>query len=282
MSAKCAICKRAFVNAPGQVCITCKMRQQPYQVNQPLSQQTTTTPIQPERAVIKNDEPIQQIQTVTNNSDKGAKVRTRSYVGIVQNVHQSEIRKGFLRRWCSSILYGSPMVFSDTQYEFSLYLQGNYTAERVQGKEVVFYGDPGYCFLSNNSTVRVYGVADRNGVIIADEISGINTSFRMRPKIAIPGIVVRLLSAAILIIAIVAGIIGAMNQDTGANCTLSADNLLFTIICMACAWVVLKLRIPKRLSIAAVLVAVGLMMVSPMLSCVIFGVLLLGRMIKGK
>lgn len=282
MSAKCAICKRAFVNAPGQICITCKMRQQPYQVSQNQSQQTVTTSVQHEQKKVKNVEPVPQIQIATDSPITSTKGRKHSYTGIVQNVHQSEIRKGFLRRWFNSILYGNPMVFSDTQYEFSLYLQGNYTAERVQGKEVVFYGDPGYCFLSNNSTVRVHGVTDRNGVVIADEIAGINTSFRMKPRFAIPGLAVRLLSIVILIGVIVVGIWGTTNKETGASCSLSVGNLLFTIICMVCAWMVLKLKLPKRFSIAAIVVATGLLMVSPLLSCVIFGVLLLGRVIKGK
>lgn len=275
MSAKCAICKRAFVNEPGQVCITCKMRQQTCQTVQIQSQQTEVIPMQKE---------VFQEQTVNRNIRQGA----HSYTGIVQNIHQREMKQGIMRRWFTSLAYGNPFVFSDTQYEFSLYLQGNYTAERVQGKEVVFYGNPGYCFLNNNSTVNVYGVMDRNGVILAKEISGINTSFRMKPRYAIPGIVVRLLSIALLIAIIVTGIhLGTMGTAEAVEAettgdTLNTGNSLFAVICLVCAGIIIKLKIPKRFLIAIILTSVGLFFVEPVLSCIIWALLLFWKAVKRK
>lgn len=281
MSAKCAICKRAFVSAPGQICITCKMRQQNNQMPQSTSRHTPAAPIPAGSSGIRpeNTRPMEEIIQKPAGYVAG---KNGFYMGIVQNVHKEEIGRGILRRWFQSLIYGTPLVFSDKQYEFSLYLEGNYTAEQIQGKEVIFYGDPGYCFLSNNGTVQVRGKTDRNGVLIAEEICGVNTSFRMRPKFAIPGILVRLLSLAILIGVIAAAVYFATMERRPAAGTPGTGRLLFAAAGLACAGLVVKLRVPKRFLIAAILAAIGLLFVEPAISCVILVVLLLWKISRRK
>lgn len=281
MSAKCAICKRAFVSAPGQICITCKMRQQNNQMQQSSSQHTPAAPIPAGSSGIRPENTSPMEEPIQKSAGYAAG-KNGFYTGIVQNVHKEEIGRGILRRWFQSLIYGTLLVFSDTQYEFSLYLEGNYTAEQIQGKEVIFYGDPGYCFLSNNGTVQVRGKTDRNGVLIAEEICGVNTSFRMRPKFAIPGILVRLLSLAILIGVIAAVVYFSTMEREPVVDTPSTGRLLFAAAGLACAGLVVKLRVPKRFLIAAILAAVGLLFVEPVISGVIFAVLLLWRIIRRK
>lgn len=282
MGAKCAICKRAFVSTPGEICITCKMRQQPYQTeqmyrNRTQSHQSASDPVQWDNTEGKKAETTalqetQQRQTVEKTA--------HSYTGIVQNIHQSDRKNGFLQRWFQSVCYGNPLIFSDRQYEFTLYLEGNYSAEKVQGREVVFYGESDYSFLNNNSTVQIHGVTDRNGVVIADEIRGINTSFRMKPKFAVSGAVVRILSFMALLCVVAAVVAVATTQEALCEEQFNIVNFLVGAICILAAWFVIKRRYPQRFLIAAVLVAVGSIAVFPTLGYAILCVLAVIFLVK--
>lgn len=270
MSIKCAICQQAFVNGPGQVCISCKMRQRTSG-----SGSSEFSPSYSRPSFNMND---------TNNGDNnngriiaesmisrdfhqqdGQQVHgynSHVYSGIAQNVRVTQIKEPFVKRWIRSLIYGVPLSFSDEQIMFSLYSQGAYMSERVQGYEVIFYCNNGYSFLSNNSEVKVYGKTDRHGVIIADKIAGTNTSFQMRAKLSIPPLLVRILTLA-LIILLVWGFVGMGNASV-PEMSLGSESLIVTVVMFAVAGLILKTKLRKRYIIALVLVCIGLVPISPL------------------
>lgn len=119
---------------------------------------------------------------------------------------------------------------------------------------------------------------------IADEIKGINTSFRMKPQAAISGAVVRALSVMALLCVVVAVVAVAVNQEALCEEQFNIVNFLFGAICILAAWFVIKRRYPKRFLIAAVLVAVGSIAVFPTLGyailCVLAVIFLVKRFLK--
>lgn len=268
MSSKCVVCRKAFVSAPGQMCITCKLRQQS------VNPYGSAAPAVAESKVQEMPTGIVKEQVPPCDG--------KSFTGIIQNVHKEQRKKNLFVKWWNSVRYGSPFPLTDTQYEFTLYSQGNYTAEQAGGHEVVLYGEPGYSFLNNNGHVRVIGKIDRNGVIQAREINGLNTNFRMCPRSVISGSVIRVLSV-IMLLSILGGVYFLVNAEAEQNvCIPGGGAMLFTLVMLAAAYFVFKLKIRKRFLICAILIGIGLLPVSAVLSAVIFAVLILIAMVKMK
>lgn len=245
MSAKCAVCKKAIVSQKGQVCITCQMNQK---IVNPAAAEVQP-PYQSGSAGTE----------VKNNTFPQSNMRyAKGYHGTVHNYHQSNVKRSLLWKLWNSCIRGVPFSISDTQYEFTLYEEGNIG---VRGHEVVLYGDAGYSLLSDNSEVIVMGKPDRNGVIIASEISGVNTGFRMRSRNAVPAAVIRILMI-LLVVVIIAGFVSvnsaAGTASGGAAYDMAAGRVLLCAIAILMSIVILKTRIRKKYWYATLLILFAL------------------------
>lgn len=218
MSVKCAVCGKAIVSKRGQVCIACQVKQNSMQgnLNSSGTQEITGTGQQ-------NLQEAQQSLYTQAPQPAKKKNAAREYRGTVHNFQRTEIKKSILQKWLHAFLYGVPYSKSNIQYEFTLY-EGDGMTAGINGHEVVMYGDAGYTLLSDNSIVRVKGKRDKNGVVMASEIIGVNTGFHLRPKAAVSPQIVRILTIACIVL-LAAGIFSltglhpASTADTTARTT---------------------------------------------------------------
>lgn len=284
MSAKCIVCKKAFVSAPGQMCITCRLR------SNSTNSYVMPAADSPVRQQMNVDSALQTMESQKQKTNHGINAGSSAkncFTGIIRNAHKEQKKKGLHVKWWNSVRYGTPFPLTDTQYEFTLYSQGNYTANRADGYGVVFYGETNYSFLSDNSQVRVIGQIDRNGVIQAKEIIGSHTNFRMRANSAISGNAVRVLSLLILVL-ILSGVMVICNLGTqvqyesaGAASMPDAESLLFTVIMLAAAYFVAKRkRMRRKYLICIILVGIAMLPISFMLSALCFAAALLMALIR--
>ena len=309
MSAKCAICHRAFVSEPGQICLSCRLRQQEDErkTNSDMNRYNTFNTANPFQTV--DNVHITDAITMTEKMGDAGTVQQMNlqeqengcYIGIVQNVHENNMQKSFVRRWCDALFYGTPLTSGDVQYEFSLYSKGIQTAEYASGHEVVFYGNPGYSFLNNNSTVRVYGQKDRNGVIAASKIEVVNTGFRMRAKGYVPAVVIRLITllAVLGLLFLVASLLGwgaemkekVSTRDVGAVMETAESEVsagkpwLFTMLCTVVGGIITRFkswRWTKRWGFAALIFSVGLIPFSILPCLGVVMIMLLYKVITGR
>lgn len=269
MSAKCAICKKAIVSQKGQICITCQMNQKTF-ISAP------TVEVQP---AYQNNSMSENINN-PNNATAQSDIKYRGgYCGTVHNYHREEVKRSLLWKLWNSCVKGVPFSLSDTQYEFTLYERGN---AGIRGYEVVLYGDAGYSLISDNSEVIVMGKPDNNGVIVASEVTGVNTGFRMRARNAIPATAVRFVLVFFAII-VIAGIVFGREAGNGAGsgistCDVSIGKILLLIIAVLAALVILKSRIRKKYLYAMLPILFGLglynsgclALLAVLLVCVIF------------
>lgn len=237
MSAKCAICKKAIVSQKGQVCITCQM-------NQRTSNPMPTVEAQP---VFQSNSINVNTGVLDNTISKGTVKSTGSYQGTVHNYHQTEVRRSIFWKLWNSCIRGVPFSTSNTQYEFTLYEEGNVG---VLGHEVVLYGDAGYSLLSDNSEVIVRGKLDRNGVIVASEVTGVNTGFHMRPRNGVPAAAIRIMLVLLVGVIIAGAVLGRKTVEGVTSgipsCDVSVGRILLFIIAVLAAIVILKSRIRKK------------------------------------
>lgn len=280
MSAKCSVCGKAIVSKRGQICIACQVKQNSLQGNMPISNiQGAYTIEQPQHLGTQTPMDIQPVSTVKKKEMSG------EYYGTVHNFQRTEIKKNKIWKWLHALWYGVPYSKSDVQYEFTLYEGDGMNAAGICGHEVVMLGDAGYTLLSDNSSVRVKGKKDKNGVVMASEIIGDNTGFHLRPKAAISSQIVRLLTAFCILL-FVTGIFllagsqnkreisqiansapqtavqQTTNETTQSAGTFSTEKLLIAVITFLVAALMLKSQMRNRWKYGMMLILLGLGMFS--------------------
>lgn len=272
MSAKCAICKKAIVSHKGQVCITCQINAQthenllPYAENKNIINDTHTT--------------ITETNKVTKMpAPSSTTAYTYGYRGSVHNYHQSNEKKSFIRKWWNSCIKGAPFSLSDKQYEFSLYEGDN---SGLSGHEVILYGDAGYSPLCDGTEVIVSGKKDNNGIIVATEIKGTNTEFRMHPRNAVPANAIRIITVIVMLLIVgmalwasgifhmqsetsdIAQSVGGINTAAQTEAAGgSTERILIMIVCGLSGALLLKSRMRRKYLYAALPVLFGLGMYIP-------------------
>jgi hypothetical protein len=239
MSAKCAMCKKAIVSQKGQICITCQINQRAYAAAPvPMPENQPVQKIKPAGDVL-NTNPVTTYHG--NNQVYGI------YRGTVHNYHQSEVKRSVIWKLWNSCINGVSFSTSDIQYEFTLYEKAD---RGLSGHEVVLYGDAGFSPLSDNSEVIVKGKLNRNGIIVASEISGVNTGFRMYPRNSIKASIIRIALAFLLVLIAVAGLGGISAMNNSVNTMQSGDasvsRVLIFIIAVLMTMIILKTRTKKK------------------------------------
>lgn len=299
MSVKCAVCGKAIVSKRGQVCIACQVKQNGVQGNISVPDiQGAYTTGQPQNL---QAQPPLYMQSVRNEKKKNT---GGEYYGTVHNFQRTEIKKSTIWKWLHALRYGVPYSKSDIQYEFTLYEGDGMTTAGINGHEVVMYGDAGYTLLSDNSIVQVKGKKDKNGVVMASEIIGVNTGFLLRPKSAISSQTVRLLTVVCVLLLIIGFFLLTGLQNTAQNTqtantisqtvvqqnenvatqsvrTFSTEKTLMAIIAFLAATLMLKSRIQKRWKYGTMLILLGLGMFSEVF-LILFVILIVYWMMKGK
>ncbi len=208
MSYKCVLCNKAFVDQPGDICISCQMKHTaPVQSGQPDNNKSV--PIEASNPIPqilpKNDVPNPvNISPVDNdyNQGKTATKENGTYSGIVQNLMTNPVTGTTMSRWMNSLIYGYPYSTGNNQFVFSLFSQDAYSGAGVSGHSVMFYGNAEYSFLSNNTPVIVHGNKMSDGVILANKVEGSNYGFTMKSRFSLSSAAVRIIT--FLIIAIIA------------------------------------------------------------------------------
>lgn len=136
-------------------------------VNQP---NTTQQPVQ--SAPLQVSRPMQvapaQSQTTQTDTDTDTPITE----GIVKNLTEGKDPGGKLTRWFRSLIMGIPYARTDDITEFQVY--SNWTGTAAPGSysadKVIAYGNISYGKPVQDNSVRVYGVRDKNRVIIARDI----------------------------------------------------------------------------------------------------------------
>lgn len=136
--------------------------------NQPNTVQTVqSAPLQVSRPV-----QVAPAQNQAGQAQAGAAAGGPITEGIVKNLTDGKDPGGKLTRWFRSLIMGVPYARTDDITEFQVYSNwtgtaspGSYSADKVIAYGNISYGKP----VQDNS-VRVYGVRDKNRVIIARDI----------------------------------------------------------------------------------------------------------------
>ena len=216
MSTKCAICHKAFVNNPGDICFSCQLKQPRAEqaapsnsmpdylgdpeYTQPKKIVPPTIPQPTQKQPLPNYEPYTE-----SNKEKDYSGSEGSYSGIVQNLMVNDLRGETMNRWFRSLFYGVPFSVGKKQYVFSIFSQNAYAGANVSGHSVMFYGNSDYSFLSNNTPVTVYGTKMSDGVILANRIEGTNYGFSMKSRFSLTPAMVRLFTLLAVLLVVLCG-----------------------------------------------------------------------------
>ncbi len=154
--------------------------------------------------------------------------------GIVKNISAGKNPESKLTRWFRSLALGTPFAQTDDMTEFQIYTNwtgssnsGGYSADKV-----VVYGTIQQGKLVQDNSVRVYGIRDKNRVIIAKDIEntsdGVFSVFYPRP---IPGKMVRIITLAVMaIIVLLILLLASGSASAGAGIGDKMTNLVVAVI----------------------------------------------------
>ena len=218
----------------------------PPAVNQPnaIQQPIQSAPLQASR-------PVQVVpaQDQTGTAQTDADTDGPITEGIVKNLTEGKDPGGKLSRWFRSLIMGIPYARTDDITEFQVYSNwtgtakpGSYSADKVIAYGNISYGKP----VQDNS-VRVYGVRDKNRVIIARDIQnttdGVYSVFDPKPMSSTAVRIITLVVvalAAFLIYALINGVKGIGDTARGISTqglSQSASKIIAALIAGAIAFI---------------------------------------------
>lgn len=125
------------------------------------------------------------------------------YVGIAQDVQSfPETKRNFVSAWMDSLIYGVPFVNGKVRNIFNLQMldvEDNLSITRQRSIAVTYFGDMNTGLIGRGQTMQVRGQYGPDHTVYASEICNMTNGSRIDIDKGLPGTVVRLITAAVVL-----------------------------------------------------------------------------------
>ena len=199
---------------------------QPYIPSAPAQPVVPNPPVPVQSAALQAAPPAMPLSPSSGGGNAGAQASVGNTIspiaeGIVKNVSNGKDQAGAVGRWIRSFIMGIPFARTDDITEFQVYSNwsGTSTGGGFSADKVIAYGNIVTGKPIQDNSVRIYGVRDKNRMIIADTIEnttdGTCSVFDPKPMSAKTVRIITLGIIAIIILLIL-GISSGLNGSSGA------------------------------------------------------------------